>query len=252
LLAWKKLVDRKHEVPKGVLFCGGMAMVIAAVGALLAFFMKMQGNWLIFAYPTAFILLSWYAIDGTRWKKKVLQIGLVFSIALVALVFCLPYVQSQGSDDSKQIPYKINPFKHNVGWDQLASALKTAGYDSERDFLFADKYQTVSELSFYGPFQKRAYFFNLQGARKNQFSYWKGAEQEVGKRGFFVVVENMPYLGNESLPSHYQHLLEPYFQKVNFLGIQPLFKAYGKTVKGAMIFEVEGHNGKLPAETDLY
>lgn len=252
VMAWKRLISQKNEMPKGVLFCGGTSFVIVAVGAIVAFFMKMQGNWLIFAYPTAFVLLGWYLLDGTSWKKKWLIAGLIFSVIVSAAVFMIPQMQSQSLANTPFIPYKINPFKHNVGWKELSSALKSAGYNEDQDFLFADKYQTVSVLSFYGPDQKRAYFFNLQGSRKNQFSYWKGMETEKGKKGFFVVVENIPHLDNPELKEKFLNLLKPYFESVHFKGIQPLFQAYGKMGKGALIFEGEGYTGKVPEESELY
>jgi hypothetical protein len=253
VLAWKRMIDQRDHLPKGVLFCGGISFVIVTVGALMAFFMKMQGNWAIFAYPSAFVLLVWYVFEGSLAKRKWLAGGLLFSIVVCAAIFSIPYVQSRGIEAAFRIPYKINPFRHNVGWNELAPALKKAGYDEDKDFIFGDKYQTASVLSFYGPSQKRAYFFNLQGSRKNQFSYWQGMDSlESGKRGFFVVVENIPQLNRSELPEQYLKALAPYFKTVKFIGVEPLFKAYGETVKGILLFEGEGYNGLLPEETDLY
>lgn len=252
VLAWRQLVIRKNSTPNGILFCGGVSFVIVSVGAIMSFFMKIQGNWAIFAYPTSFILLSWYVFDGSS-KRKWLSAGVALSVLSCAIVFSIPSIQSQGLWKGMAIPYKINPFRHNVGWNELAPALKEAGYDERKDFLFGDKYQTASILSFYGPKQKRAYFFNLQGSRKNQFSFWEGLETaEVGKRGFFVVIENIPQLNNKDLPEQYTKTLSRYFKKVRFISTKPLFKAYGEIVKGFLIFEVGGHTGQLPEETDLY
>lgn len=254
VLAWKQLVSRKNHLPHGILFCGGVSFVVVAIGTILAFFMKIQGNWAIFAYPSAFILLSWYVFDGTSWKKKALVAGVVFSAVVCAAVFSIPSIQSHSPMTSTlQVPYKISPFRHNVGWDELAPVLKAAGYEEGKDFLFGDKYQTASILSFYGPSQQRAYFFNLQGSRKNQFSFWPGMpEEQKEKKGFFVVIENIPHLNNALLPEQHLKALEPYFQSVRFLGIKPLFQSYGKTVKGVLLFECEGYQGLTPSETDLY
>lgn len=253
VMAWKQLFKPKFPILNGVKFCGWVSFVCVAIGTLMSIFMKMQGNWAIYAYPTAFVLLGWYVTEGLSRKITWLAAGLALSAIVCAAVFSIPYVQSRGSGETFKIPYKINPFRHNVGWQQLVPALKEVGYDENKDFLFGDKYQTTSVLSFYGPDQNRAYFFNLQGSRKNQFSFWQGmAEKEKGKRGFFVVVENEPHLNNPDLPEQHMKRLEPYFEKVRFLGIRPLFEAYGKVVKGALIFEGEGYNGEVPAETDLY
>lgn len=253
VMAWKQLASRKNHLPDGILFCGGVSFVAVAIGAMLAFFMKMQGNWAIFAYPSALILLSWYVFDGSAWKKKWLIAGVIFSAVMCTAVFAIPFIQSHHLNSHFSIPYKISPFRHNVGWHQLESVLRDAGYDQDQDFLFGDKYQTASILSFYGPGQKRAYFFNLQGSRKNQFSYWKGMDvEQIGKKGFFAVIENIPQLNQPTLYERYLKALKPYFQAVRFLGIKPLFQANGLMVKGVLLFECEGYQGKLPPESSLY
>lgn len=252
VLAWKQMIKGKEHMPYGILFCGGLSFVSVAIGALLAFFMKMQGNWANFAYPSAFVLLSWYVLDGSSSKKKWMVGGIVFSIVVCTAVFSIPAIQSHGLASSLSIPYKINPFRHNVGGDELTRALKAVGYDADKDVLLSDKYQTTSLLSFYGPQQKRAHFINIQGSRKNQFSFWPGIEQKTGQRVFFAVIENSPQLDNQELPQRYLKDLAPYFQRVHFLGMQPLFQAYGKTVKGVFLFEGEGYNGSVPQESDLY
>lgn len=252
LLAWKDMIKNKQSLPPSILFCGGVSFVSVAIGALLAFFMKMQGNWAIFAYPSAFVLLSWYVFEGASWRKKWMTAGVIFSIVACLAVFSIPVIQSRGLASSLPIPYKISPFRHNVGGRALTESLEAVGYDPERDVLLSDKYQTTSLLSFYGPGQQRAYFLNLQGSRKNQFSFWPGLEQKSGQRVFFAVIENIPQMNNEALPQRYLEELSSYFEKVNFLGMEPLFQAYGKTVKGVFLFEGEGYNGATPKETDLY
>jgi hypothetical protein len=39
---------------------------------------------------------------------------------------------------------------------------------------------------------------------------------------------------------------------VQFLGVQPLFEAYGKEVKAAMIFKGIKYRGNLPTDPELY
>lgn len=186
-------------------------------------------------------------------EKQALIAGVIFSCVACALVFSIPYIHSHPVAKVLPIPYKMSPFRHNVGWYALEKVLKEAGYDETKDFLFADKYQTVSILSFYGPQQKRAYFFNIQGSRKNQFTFWPGVEQErQGQRGYFVVIENIPYLNNLELPERNMKELTPYFQKVHFIGLKPLFYVNGEIVKGVLLFECENYSGLLPPETTLY
>src|SRR5690606_34665353 len=113
----------------------------------------------------------------------------------------------------------------------------------------------TSILSFYAPEQKRAYFFNLQGARKNQFSYWPSmADERIGEDGFFVLAENAPHL--EELASikkgDYAALLSGYFEKVEYRGTVSLYQVNGVPVKEALVFKGIRYNGKEPGETDKY
>ena len=251
LLAWGRTLPSFKTLPKGIALCGLSSLALVAFGAAAACTMKMQGNWLVFAYPTAFVFLAWYACE--YGKKKWMIAGVALSIVLGTIVYAIPSIQSHQLLASWQIPYKVNPFRHNIGWNNLASVLTEAGYQPDKDFLFADKYQTTSILSFYGPQQKQAYFLNLWEIRKNQFSFWPTmTDERVGKRGFFIVVENVPQLNSETLSEKYLNKLKPYFTQVHFIGTRPLFHAYGKTVKGALIYECEGYNGKMPINPEKY
>ena len=77
-------------------------------------------------------------------------------------------------------------------------------------------------------------------------------EEQQGKKGFFVVIENTPHLLDEGLQEKYLNLLYPYFSQVRYLGMSPLFFSYGQIVKGALIFECEGYTGLYPEETEKY
>lgn len=235
---------------KGLLFCSSISIITLVAALTISCFTKIQGNWAIFAYPTAFVVLGWYA--GEK-RKYWLITALVLSVAMVTAVFAIPTIQSRGIFSQTPIPYRISPFRHNVGWQQLKGALREAGYDPKTDFLFADKYQIASILSFYSEGQKRAYFLNLQGIRKNQFSFWPGMEKEqLGKRGFFAVVENVKGSEMKILAERYEILLKPYFTHVRLIGIQPLFSAYGIPSKELLLFECSGYQGALPKDSTLY
>jgi len=251
LMGWVQLFRKKKEMSDGIFFCGISSLIIIAIGIITACFMKIQGNWLIFAYPTAFVFLAWYAGEGT--KKKVLIGGVALSVILNTFVYSIPYIQANSVLSSVPLPYRINPFRHNLGWHRLTPILTVVGYNPDTDFLFGDKYQTASILSFYGPQQKRAYFLNLNGARKNQFSFWPGMpEEQKGEKGFFIVLENTPQLVDATLKDKYLELLRPYFNNVHYIGTSPLFWAYDNVVKGALIFECQGYNGQSPTTPDLY
>lgn len=232
-------------------FCFISSIPILMTFAFVAIFKKMQGNWAVFVYPAAFVMTAYIFLEVMKKGKRWIQFGILFSILLTLFVVFVPKLQIMGFN----IPYRLNPFKHNVGWDRLENVLKNSGYHNEEAFLFADKYQITSLLSFYGENKKRAYFFNLDGIRKNQFSYWPSMkDQEIGKTGYFVVVENLPQLElqKDKIIKTYLERLSLYFDKVEFLGVQSLYEVSGKMSKGAFIFKCEDYRGNEPTDVEIY
>lgn len=246
---------KKDTRPPQALFVSSLTCLIPLVGfSLYSLFRKTQGNWCDYIYSGGFVLFAWYACEKMKHGMKWLFGGALLSVVLTLFTFGLPYLQSNNLLNLISIPYKTNPFKQNVGWDKLAEVLHSVGYDSNKHFLFSDRYQGTSILSFYSPNQKRAYFFNLGGIRFNQFSFWPSmAEEHRGKDGYFVVFENNPlHENNPKALKDYQQKLKSYFQNVSYLGPQPLFWAYDKPVKFAYIFFCQNYNGALPLDSNLY
>lgn len=230
---------RKREWREPILFCGGSSALLLGMMVGLSLFRKVQGNWVDFAYPTGIVFLTAYAFEKTKRGAAWLQAGCALAAALSVLLLTMP------------IPNRISPFKHYRGWNRLSDALRSAGYRPGEHFLVGDKYQMASLLSFYAPEQKRAYFFNLQGTRLNQFSFWPGlAEQQQGRSGFFVASENEPISDRDI--KNYEDRLRPYFTHVEFKGVFPLLSEDGKRVKGALIFLCIGYNGKEPPQPERY
>lgn len=245
------LFRRSKEVPPAVAFCGWTSTLVILGYTLLALVKKMQGNWCDFAYPGAIVLLSWAACDYGRSLKWMIG-GTVLAAFLSLLTFAIPMMQEK---NIASLPYRINPFRHNVGWVSLGERLQNAGYDPDKHFLFGDKYQMSSILSFYPQGQKRAYFLNLNRVRKNQFSFWPSMrEEQLGRTGYFVLTENEPALTRQLplLPATYKQKLGNYFEKVEFLGINSLFFSNGHLAKGALIFRCSGYNGREPLDSALY
>jgi 4-amino-4-deoxy-L-arabinose transferase-like glycosyltransferase len=213
----------------------------------LAFFKKMQPNWAAFLYPPGFALIAWMGCERLNKRGMIyLHVGTVLALLMVMTAFAIPWLQQSGI----LLSYKLNPFRQSVGWDRLASALIQTGYNPENDFLFADKYQNVSLLSFYAPGQKRAYYFNISHSRKTQFSYWpQMQEKEGGKTGFFVVLENISSPDATAwYINHYTKRLHPYFEKIVYKGAYPLFSVGEVPVKYALIFECDHYLGQAPPE----
>lgn len=244
----------KEELP--VLIKWGVLSSLALFGgfAIVAFFEKMQGNWCDFAYLLAFPLIAWVSL---RWTRM----GTMLSLALVVLVLALPVlVQEYG------LPFgiRLNPFKHNMGWNKIASILVNEGYHPGNNFLFGETYQATSLLNFYGPDQKKAYFLNLEGARHNQFDIWPGmAEEQQGKTGYFVQVlypkdhknkttsdtSNSNKNNELRCDNNKMEHLEKYFKSVECLGIFPLLANESKFIR---LWRCQEYNGLIPKKNNKY
>lgn len=236
---------KRKELPSSLLFCGSSCALLLGIFAVQALFRKMQGNWVDFAYGSGFVMIAWCACEHLTGARKWMKAGVAFSCAICAFALTIPTLQI--------FSYKFNPFKHNVGWDNLPDMLAKEGFDPNKDFLFGDKYQMASLLSFYNHEQQRAYFLNLHGIRKNQFSYWPSmAQEQQGNTGYFVLAENAPDLEKKLSENMYFGLLSPYFERVESLGKKSLVYCNGQCVKEALIFKCSGYNGCEPSEPSKY
>lgn len=211
-------------------------------------------NWAVFAYPTGFVCLTAYVTMQQKSLLKWLYGGIIFSCLLIISFSSLLVLERYHPEWA--IPYRLNPFKEGLGWDNLQQGLTKIGYDPKTDFLFSDRYQTTSILSFYGPEQKRAYFFNIRGVRKNQFSYWPDmAEKEMYKNGFYVgVVEGKDCLTKAfAIQQSTRLLLQHYFTTLSPTVILiPLVELRGQLVKVAYAIRCEDYNGERPREVNKY
>jgi len=220
---------------------------------LLSFFKKMQPNWALYLYCPTAVFIGWALAHLKHHKRKIVTLATFLSLGGIVGALLIPLVQREALLERVALSYKINPFRQNMGTNHLKMGLESIGFDPNQDFLFADKYQNSSLLSFYSPQKQRAYFMNLGRARKNQFSYWPQMhEQVVGKTGYFVVIENKT---SEQLAGHkkyYLNKLQPHFEKVEFAKEIPLFCAYGTSEKNALFFKCTGYLGTCIEDVNKY
>lgn len=250
ILSFFVLIRERKEIKPPLLFCGTVSLSLLGIALIASLFQKIQGNWVLFSYPTALVFLTWYALESPHKKESWIKSGLILNLLLIGLVFAIPELTQRN-----RLFAKINPFKHNMGWSSLSEGLNTLGYDPAKHFLVSDKYQTTSVLSFYGKDKKRGYFLNLNGIRRNQFSYWPDLKaQEKGKTGFFVWVENEPhYTKNlDEKRRFYQTELLRYFNDVEEVALIPLLKSDGLPTKWALIFRCSDCKNFATDESNLF
>lgn len=233
-------IKKVKDCPLPFLFLGAVSSISIALFLFLSYFQKMQGNWVDFAYSSAVVFLAWAALEKGVFNRRWYYAGVAFGAFLSIVALSIPF----------WAPYNLNPFKQNQGWNELSNVLKKVGYNPEKEFLFSDRYQNSSLLSFYAPSQKRSYFLNLNGIRNNQFSFWPGLKDEqMGNTGYYIAVEKPDKFGDVE---SYQKKLQPYFEKTEVKGIFPLVTSDGDTKKALLVIKGEGYNGKEPARSDLY
>src|SRR4029077_6472948 len=107
------LVIRFYQFDKSdfrLRFCFWTTLLFVGAVLLISCFKKVQGNWAVGAYPTAFVILC--ASSRLGWVK----IGSFVSLALVVFVFCCPN-------------YRQNPLKQALGWQSIPEILQEVSYD---------------------------------------------------------------------------------------------------------------------------
>ena len=244
------LARQLKKLPQSVAFYWWTTVGMFALIFVLSCFKKVHGNWAVFAYPTAFPLLLAYASMQTKTFLRWIQGGIALSVLLLLVVFMIPTLETSDKFISIKVPYKLNPWKAGLGWNRLTSGLAQAGYDPEKHFLFSDRYQMASILSFYAPGQRRAYFLNVHSLRKNQFSFWpQMKDEQMEKTGFYVMVVDGEHALEKavSVQRHMKEILKEYFKEVAApLVLIPLFEANKQEVKVAVVIRCEGYLGKMP------
>lgn len=233
IFSWFKM--REKSLSDAARFLGLSSFILLGVFILYSFFKKGQGNWCLFVYPGAFVFLA--AVFESY--KKLFWAAISMSVAMAAFAFAIPTIS---------FPWKMNPFRHNLGWHAWGEKLT---FDSEKEFLFSDKYQVTAELMFYAKGQPQVYFFNLLNLRQNQYSFWPSPTL---KDGVFVAVEQAPKLEEKlgEMKSFYPKLLSDYFTEVGPPEIIDLRSEGEEVVKSALVYRCKGWSGKLPRNPDKY
>jgi hypothetical protein len=134
-----------------------------------------------------------------------------------------------------------SPFAQGIGTDKIAVTLLEAGYNPKKDYLISDRYQTVSDLSFYGPDQKHACFLNIHGLRQNQFCFWPGLED--GGSGYFAtIVQRSERTHLKNHMKSLQKKLIPFFDHVGVPRIYWLTPWKAEACSGLIIIQVKGYH----------
>jgi hypothetical protein len=165
VIAW--LIALREELTPPLRACSLAALIPLTLYLAASVFLRLNGNWCVFALPPIFVLVAWYLVER-------LQRPLAWTLAILAFTV-ISFIGV----------WTVHPPRSD--WRTIAMRLFNEGYNPSRHFLFSDRYQTASLLSFYGPVQQQAYVLPLKPRRTNQFDYWPPMDEQLaGRTGFFV------------------------------------------------------------------
>jgi undecaprenyl-diphosphatase len=186
---------------------------------------KVQANWAIVAYITAFIASVDYLVGG---KSSGSLRKVFFSIAM-ALAIVATAVAHYPS--ALRLPAKMDPTSRLRGWEELGVKVDNAYNEMTASggkdiFIFSDKYQVASELSFYMSGKPETYCVNLD-RRMNQFDIWGGINDHIGDDAIFV------RMGDQYFPEGLKDAFDkcererfPVFEHESVLRVYTIFRCY--------------------------
>ena len=163
---------------------------------------KVQANWAMPAYITAFIASADFFLKKDMMKKGT-RILLIISLIMAFLATSISHYP-----EFLNLPVKMDPTSRLKGWKELGIKTKQV-YNSmvfsgsKKVFIFSDKYQVSGELAFYVPDKPVTYCVNL-GSRMNQYDIWGGFDKLQGSDAIFIRTDN------ENFPEELKNAFDSY------------------------------------------
>jgi undecaprenyl-diphosphatase len=187
---------------------------------------KVQANWALVAYITAFIA----SVDYLIAVKSSSSLRKVFFSTAMALAIVATAVAHYPS--LLRLPVKMDPTSRLRGWEELGvktdKVYREMTASGGKDiFIFSDKYQVASELAFYMSGKPDTFCVNL-GRRMNQFDIWGGMNDHIGDDAIFV------RMGDQYFPEGLKDAFDtcererfPVFEHESVLRVYTIFRCYG-------------------------
>ena len=173
----------------------------------LAFFKRVDINWLLFAYVPVYIVVAKVFISKAFFKR----ILLCFSVLafLFALFFFQPTLALLDIPLSKVMSGKVDPNKKLQGWSNLGLvAQANLDFINEKSpLIFSESYRVAAELSFYMKDNPDVYTLPIPNRRKHQFDIWGIPKKDIRTSGaaLLVTINPMDNYGWKSPPENLIH-----------------------------------------------
>ncbi len=199
---------------------------------------KVQANWAMPAYITAFIASAYFFLgkDTIKQGVKALLFASLIMASIVTMVAHYPGILN--------LPVKMDPSSRLRGWKELGIKIEDIYNDMVSSggkgvFIFSEKYQVSSELAFYMPSRPTTYNINL-GRRMNQYDIWGGFDNLLGLDAIFVRI------GERRFPEELRDAFDSY-EKETFI-----VKGKDKILREYTIFRCYGFKGVRPRSFESY
>lgn len=204
---------------------------------------KVQANWAVPAYFTAFIATAGVYDRIYRTRGVGIKVVVIAALLLGGFITALSY-------DTRLIRYvgidlspRLDPTSRLIGWEELGNRVGVVLQEmslKNKTIIFSDTYQVASELAFYVPGNPTTYNINL-GRRMNQYDLWPGFYGFKGMDGLYVK------WGSVDLDKG----VEDTFERCEK---EPTFYIYrnGRTVRGFTIFRCYNFKGMKEEKGERY
>ncbi|MBI5644193.1 MAG: glycosyltransferase family 39 protein [Deltaproteobacteria bacterium] len=153
---------------------------------------KVQANWAIASYVTAFPAAAW-SFEGLYSGLKGGGKGALKALAWVGIIlgatatFFVYFPWMLGSTGYKLISGP--PYNRVTGWKELGGVVSKVKEEMDKlgpNFIASDTYQITSELALYVKGNPVTYNFDTGGRRMNQYDLWPGYETLSGFNAIYV------------------------------------------------------------------
>ena len=190
LVGWLHGWTSKRLRPGDGPFLIWMSLTGFVVFVLLAFHVRIYGNWPAPAYLTGLVLIAALYSPGQGGTKTQhhrlwnFGIGLAFIISAAIMIQLLYPV----------LPVKVDldrTARETVGWDKVAAAVDGVVKEMPADtFIFGLRYQFASELAFYMPGQPHTLSIN-RWSRPNVYDSWFDDKMVIGKDAVGIIEDKI-------------------------------------------------------------
>ena len=165
-----------------------MSLTGFLVFTLLAFHVRIYGNWPAPAYLTGLVLTAALYSPGRAgitgqhhrlWKFGIGLAAITSAAIMIQLLYPVLPVKAEYDRTARE----------TVGWDQLGSTVDAVVQEMERPdntFVFGLRYQFASELAFYMPGQPYTLSIN-RWSRPNVYDFWFDDGMVVGKDAVGII-----------------------------------------------------------------